>query len=64
MQPFTNEEFDLGHLTNELIELRSDLVQKAEFKLKTTINFGYHFSKFMNTKILLKKLFSFLFACL
>ena len=32
MQPFTNEEFDLGHLNNELIELRSDLVQKAEVK--------------------------------
>ena len=32
VQPFTNEEFDLGHLTNELIELRSDLLQKAEFK--------------------------------
>ena len=32
MQPFTNEEFDLGHLNNELIELRSDFVQKAEVK--------------------------------
>ena len=31
-QPFTNEEFDLGHLNNEFIDLRSDLVQKAEFK--------------------------------
>ena len=32
VQPFTNEEFDRGHLNNELIELRLDLVQKAEFK--------------------------------
>ena len=29
VQPFTNKEFDLGHLTNELIELRSSLIQKA-----------------------------------
>ena len=26
------EYFDLGSLTNKLIELRSDLVKKAEFK--------------------------------
>ena len=38
VQPFTNEEFDLGHLNNELIELRSDLVQKAEFK--SVINYN------------------------
>ena len=55
MQPFTNEEFDLGHLTNKVIELRN---------YDITINFGYYFSKFMNTEILLKKLFPSLFACL
>jgi len=27
VQHFTYEEYDLGYLTNELIELRSDLVQ-------------------------------------
>ena len=32
VQPFTNEEFHFGHLTNEFIELRSDLVQKAKFE--------------------------------
>ena len=34
-QPFTNEDFDLEYLTNKLIELRSDLVKKAEFKTFT-----------------------------
>jgi len=32
VQPFTDEEFHLGNLTSELIELRSDLIQKAEFR--------------------------------
>ena len=35
VQPFTNEDFDLDYLTNKLIELRSDLVKKAEFKTFT-----------------------------
>ena len=34
VQPFTNEDFDLV-LTNKFIELRSDLVKKAEFKTFT-----------------------------
>ena len=38
VQPFTNEKFYFGHLTNEFIELRSDLVQKAKFKLFKNYN--------------------------
>ena len=32
VQPFTNEDFDLDYLSNNLIELRSDLVKKMKFK--------------------------------
>ena len=39
VQPFTKEDFDLDYLTNKLIELRSDLVKKAE--LKTLTNYTY-----------------------
>ena len=35
-QPFTNEDFDLDYLTDKLIELRSDLGIKAEFKTITS----------------------------
>ena len=35
VQPFTNEDFELEYLTNKLIELRSDLVKKVEFKTFT-----------------------------
>ena len=34
VQPFTND-FDLQYLTSKLIELRSDLVKKAEFETFT-----------------------------
>ena len=35
VQPFTNEDFDLDYLTNELIQLRFDFVKKAELKTFT-----------------------------
>ena len=35
VQPFTNEDFNLDYLTNKLIELRSNLVKKTEFKIFT-----------------------------
>ena len=65
VQPFTNEDFDSNYLTNKLVNLQSDLVKKAEFKLiQTTLIFGCRFSAISNTKLLLKKRFPSFFACL
>ena len=61
VQPFTNEEFDLGHLTNELIKLRSDLLRKAEFKsFKNYNEFWVSFLKVYEYRILAQKTISIL----
>jgi len=41
VQPFTDEDFDLGYLTSELIEMWSDLVRNTEFR--TFINYADFF---------------------
>ena len=64
VQPFTNEEFDLGHLTNELIKLRSDLLRKAEFKsFKNYNEFWVSFLKVYEYRILAQKTIS-IFICM
>ena len=65
VQPFTNEEFDRGHLNNELIELRSDLVPNAEFKsFKNYNEFWVSLFEVPQYQNLAQKAISVLFACL